>query len=170
MKKFITLTTLLITLAFTGCGTSSTQTTNTNNQIRTVTQPTAYEILANDKYPASQLEYQDINSSVSIYHSDIQKDTTAFKSSYKSLTGQEYKKDFDGTIVIAKAGVKNNSSYKMMIEDIEDSGRYTNISLSITKSEGCLTSQVLTSPYVIIMIPNHKEVKYTIEEKVIKCK
>jgi len=170
MKKFITFTIFIATLSFTGCGTPTSETSNPKTTIRAVTQPTAYEILADDKFPVSQLEYQEKDPSVSIYHSDINEDVKNFNKSYKSLTGKEYKKNFEGTIVIAKAGVKNNSSYKIRIEDINDTGRYTDIKLSIIKSEGCPASQVLTSPYIITLIPNHKEVKYTLEEKVTKCK
>ena len=175
MKKMLTFTLLLATLAFTGCGagtSSSTQTKDSGDKTisRAVMDPSDYAIVAEDKFPASNTEYDKTSSSVTVYHSDVKEDTTNFKNRYKALTGKEYKKEFDGTMIVAKTGTKNNTGYTIKVENIEDGGRYTNLYLAVVKTKGCLVSQTITSPYTIAFVPNHKEVKFYIEEKVVECK
>jgi len=173
MKKLLTLTLLTTTLFFTGCGaesSKSSQTKNNSSLSRQLVKTQTYEIIAEDKYPASYEEYSNENSTVTTYHSDVKENVENFKISYKSLTGKEYKDDFNGTMIIAKAGVKSNSSYKIRVENIEDGGRYTNIYLSVVQTKGCMTSQTLTSPYTIAFVPNHKDVKFFIKDEVVECK
>jgi len=176
MKKTLTLIGLVSTLFLSGCGSTTTQqptNTNTDNKkniARSIVEPTPYDIIKSDKYPVCEKAYSEKNTHISSYHSDNQEEISNFENEYKELTGEKYESAFDGTMIVAKAGVKNSSNYTMRVEEVNDSGRYTNIHIAVIKSEGCPASEVLTSPYIITLIPNHKEVKYTIEEKVIECK
>jgi len=176
MKKIFTTLAVLSTLFFSGCNSSSTKSiaNNINDTTEHITksmvEPTPYEIISSNKYPVSEQAYTLETSQVKAYHSDSKEEVSSFENEYKELTGKEYENPFDGTMIVAKAGVRNSSNYTIRVEEVNDSGRYTQIFLSVTKSEGCLTSQVLTSPYIITFVPNHKEVKYTIENKTIDCK
>ncbi len=175
MKRMLTFTALLATLAFTGCGAGTSNELNTNQiDVQTISRaamtPSEYEIVAEDKFPSDYKEYDNSSSTVTIYHSDMKEDIEDFNSEYRALTGSEYQKDFNGTMVIAKAGMKNNTGYSIKVENIEDGGRYTNVHLAVIKTNGCLVSQTITSPYTIAFVPNHKEVKFFIEEKVVEYK
>jgi hypothetical protein len=164
MKKILTLTLLVVTLVFTGCGQDNPKKAKAFNSVA------KYEIVAEDKYPVRSEEYYVESSTVTIYHSDIKEDVEEFKKSYRDLTGKEYKDSFQGTMIVARAGVKSNSGYKIRVESIKDSGRYTNVYLSVVQTKGCITSQTLTAPYTIAFVPNHKDVKFFIKDEVVECK
>jgi len=180
MKKILTSTLLLAaTLLLTGCNQSSTTTTSTNlktqeiktNSIESRTLDNVYyDVLADGNYPTDMVEYDDKNITLKTYHSDVEADVKAFAKKYKALTGKEAKK-LNGNFIIAKAGVKNDSSYEIQVRMVENQERFTKIYLSVVHSTTqCLSTPSIASPYTIINIPNdYKEVKFEVSHLEIEC-
>ena len=166
MKKIFTLGLVLAAFIFTGCGANGAKVSSDSSSVKVQT-VAEYDVVTSGKYPTEYREYNKESAEVKAYHSDDESELAKFKDEYLALTGSEYKGSFDGTMVIARAGVKNNSSYSIKAANIVDSGRYTNIELVIVKTTKILVSQTLTQPYIVIYIPNHKEVKYTIKNQII---
>ncbi|HIO90305.1 MAG TPA: hypothetical protein EYG69_00885 [Campylobacterales bacterium] len=181
MKKILTSTLLLAaTLLLTGCNQASTETT-TSSKLKTqeITSSSIntrsitnvyYDVLAQGNYPSDFSEYDDANITLKAYHSDIEEDVKDFSKKFKALTGKVIKK-LDGNFIVAKAGIKNNSSYEIQVRMVEDRVSYTKVYLSVVHSTTqCLTSPAISSPYTIINIPNdHKEVKFEVSHLEIKC-
>ncbi len=170
MKKTI-ITTILLTATFllTGCGVGATTnqqvSTNSNStELRSYVQENVdFKVVDSGKYPVDYSEFDDKNTTSTVYHSDVKEDKIAFAKKYKALTGKEFKKDFDGTMIVVKAGFKNDSSYSLKVTNIENAGRFNNIQVKLNKARG-LTSDAVSAPYVIIFIENcHKCVKVDVK-------
>ena len=177
MKKII-FTTILLTATFllTGCGagtqtkqtkqelTPSIKTEQTNQNLRNYVEDSVeYKVIDSGKYPAEYSEFDDEEATSLVYHSDVKEEKEAFYKKYKALTGKKFKKDFDGTMIVVKAGFKNDSSYSLEVTNVENAGRFNNIQVKVNKSRG-LTSDAVSAPYVIIFIENcHKCVKVEVK-------
>ena len=98
-----------------------------------------------------------------VYFPDTKSDVLAFYKKYKALTGKKFKKDFDGVMVVVKAGFKNNSAYTLNVKNIEKSPRYNIVHIKLKKRKS-LCSDAISAPYIIINIKNtHKNTKAFIE-------
>ena len=171
MKKII-FTTILLTATFllTGCGAGAgtanqeiSKNSNTQELRSNVIENRDFKVVDSGKYPADYSEFDDEEATSVVYHSDVAEDKVAFAKKYKALTGKEFNKDFDGTMIVVKAGFKNDSSYSLEVANIENAGRFNNIQVKLNKTHG-LTSDAISAPYVIIFIEEcHKCVKVDVK-------
>lgn len=160
MKTWLTL--ILLSALFTGCN-SGVQTTVNENETTTqkvltkkdssVSQKNSYTVLKSGQYP----EFTEGEKETTIYHSDVEADVSAFEEAYITLTN-EIAPSFDGTIIIAKMGQKSTGGYKIEVESVKDTGRFSEVTL-VSKSPNGLATMALTNPFVIIYLENnHKDV------------
>lgn len=181
MKKILTSTLLLAaTLLLTGCNSNSTTETSVKTIKTQEIKPSSvqsrsieniyFDVLADGNYPTDFIEYDDTNITLKAYHSDIETDVKEFSKKYKALTGYDVKK-LGGNFIVAKAGVKRDSSYEIQVRMVEDKVSYTKVYVSVVHSTTqCLSTPSITSPYTIINIPNdHKEVKFEVSHLEIEC-
>jgi len=167
MKKNLTLMALTLgTLLLTGCGTSE----NTKD-IQVSTSSVNYTIEATGNNPIDNIEYEDKKVSVKTYTTKDQVQTKELTKRYKALTGEELVVK-DASYVIAKAGIKNDSSYEIQVQKVEDKEAFTKVTLAVIHSTGaCLSVPTISVPYSVVSISNtHKEIKYEVINSEINCK
>jgi len=162
MKRKSIIVSLLGLALLTGCTTSNT----TDKEIRNLESPT-YNIIKSSQYPTDTSGEKEFK----VYHSDTKSDVEQFVIEYEKLTG-EAAPEFDGNMIIAKMGEKQNGGYNISVSDVKDGGKYTEVTILMQSlEEGCLTTMALTNPYVVVELPdNHKDVKFIENSIKINCK
>lgn len=160
MKKKSIIVSLLGLALLTGCTSSNTA----DKEIRNLENP-AYNIIKTSQYPADTRGEKEFK----VYHSDIQSDVELFAAEYEKLTGEEAP-IFEGSMIIAKSGEKSTGGYNIVVSDVSDAGRYTEVTVLLeTPADECMVTMALTNPYIVVKIPNdHKDVKF-IEKNIIKA-
>jgi len=177
-KVILTAMVLAATVLLTGCGagaSASSDTTKTReikSQVvntedkglrNLVEDEKSYKVVDSGKYPADYSEFDDEEATSFVYHSDTKEDVKNFAKKYEALTGKEFKGEFDGTMIIVKAGYKNDSSYKVEVTMVEKATRYDIVDVRVAKTNSRFTSEAVSAPYAIVFIPNtHKDAKVVI--------
>jgi len=180
-KVILTAMVLAATVLLTGCGAGAGEGSNSNTPTKTkeiksqvietsdrglrnlVEEDKSFEVVDSGKYPVDYSEFDDEEATSFVYHSDTKEDVENFAKKYKALTGKEFKGEFDGTMVIVKAGFKNDSSYDIEVTMVEKAPRYDIVDVRVTKTNSKFTSDAVSSPFIIVFIPNtHKEAKVVV--------
>ena len=161
MKTRSFLFTLIALALFSGCTSDAT----VSKEVRDVENST-YNIIKTSQYPIDTRGEKEFL----VYHSDTQSDVAAFSTEYKNLTDEEAPK-FEGNMIIAKSGQKQNGGYKISVADVVDAGRYTEVTILLeSPGKECITTMALTNPYVVLELPNnHKDVNFVEKNITVDC-
>lgn len=169
MKRKSVLFALMSLALFTGCSSSSTTTTeNSDKELKSM--ENGYSVIKRSDYPNDMIEYGEGEKAFLVYHSDTQSDVESFISEYEKLTG-DTAPEFAGNMIIAKSGTKHSGGHGIAVESVKDTGRYTEVTLNLsTPGEGCITTQALTNPYLIVaLLDDYKEVTFIEKNITVDC-